>query len=320
MKKTINDLRNMKGESPVTWITSYNYWQAKSAESAGVDLILCGDSYGNVECGHKSTIPVSLDEMLRVTENVRRGAPNTFVVGDFPMGSYEVSNEQAISTAVKFIKSGADSVKLEGSSELIMDRISAISEAGILCCSHGGVQPQSSINLKGGYRCEGKTIDSFNSLITDTERMEEAGASFILIEGVVGPAAKQIANGLEVPVYGIGAGPDVDGQLMIFHDLCGLFPDFRPFFAKNYVPQVLDSFNEKILAARNSDVSMKKFGRDTRADGMLELSQLAISKYVEEVREGSFPNEEYTYPIKPEELKMIQSSILWNSGEESSEE
>ena len=124
MKKTILDFQKMKvDKSPVTWITSYNYWQAKAAEKAGIDLILCGDSYGNVECGYTSTIPVNLPDMIKVTESVRRGAPSTFLVGDFPMGCYEESNAQAINSAVQFIKAGADAIKLERASDSILARI-----------------------------------------------------------------------------------------------------------------------------------------------------------------------------------------------------
>ena len=157
MKKTINDFRQMKLDNiPVSWLTSYNFWQGKAAQNAQIDLLLCGDSFGNVECGYDSTIPVVLSQMIEVTKNVRKGADSTFIIGDFPMGCYEESNSQAVNSAVQFIKAGADAVKLERGNNMIEDRTKAISDAGILVFSHLGVEPQTAMNLTGGYRCVAK--------------------------------------------------------------------------------------------------------------------------------------------------------------------
>lgn len=310
-KKTIVDFRKMKADGvPVAWVTAYNYWQAMAAERAGVDMILCGDSYGNVECGHASTIPVELNEMLRVTQNARRGAPNTFIVGDFPMGCYEESDEQAVRSAVAFVKAGADAVKLERASGAMLSRISAIADAGILVCGHLGVTPQTAMNLTGGYRCAGKTKESFGEIFVSAEAVMNFGASFLLLEGMPELAAKEVTKSLGIPVYGIGAGCQTDGSLMIFHDLCGLFPDFRPYFGKCFVPEVIGKFTHAINCTPLSD--MKKFGRSTKEDGLMEISTRALAKYVEDVRSRAFPSLDYTYPLKEDELIELRKSPLWN--------
>ncbi len=312
MKKSILDFKKMKesGE-PVTFLTSYNYWQAKAAESARIDLILCGDSYGNVECGYSTTNPVSLEQMLQVTANVRKGAPNTFIVGDFPFGSYEESNEQAINTAIKFIKAGADAIKLERASNIMLERIKAISEAGILVFGHLGVTPQTALNLTGGYRCTGKTVESFEEVFNDAIKVQEAGASFLVLEGLPELPAKQISKQLKIPVYGIGTGAQTDGCLAIFHDLTGAFPDFRPYFGKCFIPDILKDFNTVIEFSNG-----KQFGRETRNDGLLCLSELAIKKYVKDVKQREFPSSEYTYPLKDEELFYLRSSEFWKDNYE----
>lgn len=313
MKKTILDFKSMKADrESVTFITSYNYWQAKAAQNAGIDIILCGDSYGNVECGYSTTIPVSLDQMLKVTENVHKGAPNTFIVGDFPFGSYEESNKQAINTAIKFIKAGADAIKLERASDTMLERIKAISEAGILVFGHLGVTPQTALNLTGGYRCTGKTVESFEEVFNDAIKVQRAGASFLVLEGLPELSAKQIARQLKIPVYGIGTGAQTDGCLAIFHDLVGAFPDFRPYFGKCYIPDIFNDYAEII----NKEINLKKFGRETRADGLLVLSELAIKRYVREVKERSFPSPEYTYPLKEEELNELRKSKYWDIAKE----
>ena len=283
-KKTINDFKQMKLDNiPVSWITAYNYWQAKSAQNAGIDMILCGDSYGNVECGYDSTIPVTLEQMIGVTKNVRRGAPQTFIIGDFPMGCYESSNAQAVDSAVKFIKAGADAVKLERGNSLMLERIKAISDAGILVFAHLGVEPQTAMNLTGGYKCVGKTPESFGKVYEEALNVEKFGASFLLLEGMPELPAKQIAKALNIPVYGIGTGAQTDGCLMIFHDLCGLFPDFRPYFGKCFIPEVINDYLISIFQDSNTG-NIKKYGRDTREDGLLKLSELAIKKYISDDR------------------------------------
>lgn len=312
-KKTINDFRQMKKDNiPVSWLTSYNYWQSKAAQNAEIDLILCGDSYGNVECGYDSTIPVTLEQMIEVTKNVRRGANSTFLVGDFPMGCYEESNEQAINSAVKFIKAGADAIKLERGNSLMLERTKAISDAGILVFNHLGVEPQTAINLTGGYRCVGKTIESFEKVMKEAIEVEKAGSSFLLLEGMPELPAKQIAKTLKIPVYGIGTGAQTDGCLMIFHDLCGLFPDFRPYFGKCYIPEVIDEMIRYLSEWRKDIKELKKFGRETKQDGLLYLAEMAIKKYVSDVKSKKFPDSLYSYPLKDSELEELRKSKYWN--------
>lgn len=315
-KKTIVDFKQMKRDNiPVSWLTSYNYWQGKAAQNAGIDMILCGDSYGNVECGYSTTNPVNLNQMIEVTKNVKKGADSTFIIGDFNFGSYEISNSQAIDTAIQFIKAGADAIKLERASETILNRIKAISDIGILVCGHLGVSPQTQLNLTGGYKCVGKTLESFETIMVESLMVQEVGASLLLLEGMPELPAKQIAHKLKIPVYGIGTGNQTDGSLMIFHDLVGLFPDFRPYFAKCYIPEVIDEFCGNFNV--NKDFNVKKYGRETRADGLFHLCEMAIEKYIKEVKSREFPSYDYTYPLKQEELENLRKSQYWDKTLES---
>jgi 3-methyl-2-oxobutanoate hydroxymethyltransferase len=316
MKKTINDFRQMKKDNiPVSWLTSYNYWQGKTSQNAGIDLILCGDSYGNVECGYDSTIPVTLEQMIEVAKNVRRGANQTFLVGDFPMGCYESSNSQAVDSAVKFIKAGADAIKLERASHTILQRIQAISDVGILVFAHLGVTPQTALSLTGGYRCVGKTVESFEDVYNESLAVEKAGADFLLLEGMPELPAKQISKVLKIPVYGIGTGAQTDGCLMIFHDLLGLFPDFRPYFGKCFVENIYNDLLKNIFT--HTEKELKDFGRKNPGqDGLFGLSELAIKKYVSDVKTRKFPDSLYTYPLKDEELNELRKSRYWNPSNE----
>jgi 3-methyl-2-oxobutanoate hydroxymethyltransferase len=307
MKKSILGFKQMKKkQEPITWITAYSYPIAKAAEAAEVDMILVGDSGGMVELGYQTTNPVTMDEMIQLAKAARKGAPNTFIVGDMPQGSYEVSDEDAVRNAMRFIKeAGCDAIKLEGAKRML-SRIKAISQSGIIVVAHLGLTPQSTTSF-GGYRVQGKTLESFEETINDSKDVEEAGASLLLLEAMPPQSAEQVAKKLKIPVLGIGTGEKVDGQLIIMHDLLGFYPDFRPWFAKCYIPQVIDKYKEHIL----SQSDLKKYGIDTRADGLNFLVTLAIKEYVEEVKSGKFPNANYNYPIKQEELNQIKNSKLW---------
>jgi 3-methyl-2-oxobutanoate hydroxymethyltransferase len=307
MKKSILGFKQMKKkQEPITWITAYSYPMAKAAEAAEVDMILVGDSGGMVELGYQTTNPVTMDEMIQLAKAARKGAPNTFIVGDMPQGSYEVSDEEAVRNAMRFVKeAGCDAIKLEGAKRML-SRIKAISQSGIIVVAHLGLTPQSTTSF-GGYRVQGKTLESFEETINDSKDVEEAGASLLLLEAMPQQSAEQVAKQLKIPVLGIGTGEKVDGQLIIMHDLLGFYPDFRPWFAKCYIPQVIEKYKEQILA--QSD--LKKYGIDTRADGLNFLVTLAIKGYVEEVKSGEFPNTNYNYPIKEEELNQIKNSKLW---------
>ena len=307
MKKTIINFKNMKKKGePITWITAYSYPMAFAAEKANIDMILVGDSGGMVELGYQTTNPVTMDEMIQLAKAARKGAPNTFIVGDMPQGSYEVSNEEAIKNAMRFVKeAGCDAIKLEGGLRMAA-RIKAIVNAGIVVVGHLGLTPQSTASF-GGYRVQGKTIESFEETIKDAYVVEEAGADLLLLEAMPAESAEQVSKQVKIPVLGIGAGNLVDGQLIIMHDLLGFYPNFRPWFAKCYVPQAINKYKD-IIDKQND---LKKFGIDTKEDGLNSLVYLSIKEYVDEVKCKNFPTEDYMYSIKSEELGIIKNSTLW---------
>jgi len=307
MKKTILNFKNMKKKGePITWITAYSYPMAFAAEKAGIDMILVGDSGGMVELGYQTTNPVTMDEMIQLAKAARKGAPDTFIVGDMPQGSYEISDEIAVKNAMRFVKeAGCDAIKLEGGLR-VAKRIKAITDAGIVVIGHLGLTPKSTASF-GGYRVQGKTIESFEETIKDAFIVQESGAELLLLEAMPAQSAEQVAKQLDIPVLGIGTGHLVDGQLIIMHDLLGFYPNFRPWFAKCYLPQVIDKYKDMI--SQQSD--LKKFGIDTKEDGLNYLVCLAIGEYINEVKLKQFPLEDYTYPIKSEELENIQKSSIW---------
>lgn len=305
-RKTLFDFRKMKSATEqITWITAYNYPLAYAAERAGVDMILIGDSGGMVELGYSTTNPVTMDEMIQFAKAVRRGAPSTFLVGDMPQASYEISNEDAIRNAMRFVKeAGCDAIKLEGG-ERVCERIRAIVNAGILVIGHLGLTPQSTASF-GGYRVQGKTRESFEETIKDSLAIERSGICMLLLEAMPSEVAHQVASQLRVPVLGIGAGNRLDGQLIIMHDLLGLYPTFRPWFAKCYVPDVISDFAKTLCVD-----DIKKYGTTTRDDGLGMVAYMAIQRYVEDVRAGQFPSTSYIYPIKADDLAKIQESGVW---------
>lgn len=306
-KITLLQLQRMKvlGER-VAWITAYDYPFAHCAEQAGVDMILIGDSGGMVQLGYKTTNPVTMDEMIHFARAVRRGAPNTFIIGDMPQGAYEISNEDAVRNSLRFIKeAGCDAVKLEGG-ERMGERVHAIANAGILVMGHLGLTPQS-VATFGGYRVQGKTISSFEKTLDDALALQKAGAFSILLEAMPSEPAGQVCKQLSIPIYGIGAGNMVDGQLVIMHDLMGFYQQFRPWFAKCYIPDVIEEYRQYITGV--SDV--KEHGIQTRKDGLLMIAEMAIRHYIDETKRGIFPDSRYTYPIKAEELQTIMGSSRW---------
>ena len=219
-KVTILKLRRQKRQGTKTVLVSaYDYPQATIADKAGVDAILVGDSLGMTTLGYKSTIPVTMDDMIRSAEAVARGAKKAFLIGDMPYMSYQVSNEEAVRNAGRFVRAGMDCVKVEGA---MIERIKAIADAGIMVMSHLGLTPHTRAKL-GGYRVQGKTADGAQVILEQARELQEAGCSFLLLEGMPRESAAIIASELKIPVYGIGAGDQVDGQLVIFHDLMGLF-------------------------------------------------------------------------------------------------
>jgi 3-methyl-2-oxobutanoate hydroxymethyltransferase len=264
-KKSVLDLYKMKksGEK-VAWITAYDYPTAMFAEAAGMDMLLVGDSLGMVTLGYSGTVPVTMEDCISHCQAVRRGAPNTFVIGDMPFGSYQTSDEDAVKNAVRFLKEAdVDAIKLEGGIR-VQSRIRAITDAGIAVFGHIGLTPQSSGQL-GGFKAQGRTVESARGVIEDALAVQEAGAMMLLVEAVPPEVTKFIADLLEIPVYSIGAG-DCDGQLLISSDMVGKFQAFTPKFVKKYA-------------------------------NVAEVETNAYKEYIKDVKEGVFPSDEYVYHV-----------------------
>ena len=263
-KLSVTNFYKMKqAKQQVAWVTAYDYPTALFAEAAGMDMVLVGDSLGMVVQGYSNTIPVTMDDCLAHCQAVRRGAPNTWVVGDLPFGSYQVSDEDAVRNAIRFLKeANVDCIKLEGGVR-VQSRIKAITEAGILVMGHIGLTPQSSGAL-GGFKAQGRDIASAKNLIRDALAVQDAGAFSILIEAVPPILTKFLAEKLVIPVYSIGAGP-ADGQLIISGDMLGKFQAFTPKFVKKYA-------------------------------NVAEIETNAFKEYIKEVRAGLFPTSAHVYP------------------------
>jgi 3-methyl-2-oxobutanoate hydroxymethyltransferase len=262
---------------PIVMVTAYDYPSAQVAQAAGVDMVLVGDSGAMTVLGYPSTVPVSIEEMLMLASAVRRGLKTPLLVGDLPFGSYEGSDEQAIATAQRFIKeAGCDAVKLErgGTSA---QRARAIVQAGIPVMGHVGLTPQTAIAL-GGYRAQGRTADRAIQVARDAFALEQAGCFSIVFEAIPAAVAATLVPRLEIPVIGIGAGPAADGQVLVFHDLLGIYDGHAPRFAKRY--------------------------------GEVKAQMIAgLSEYVSEVRSRAFPGPEHTYSIDEEELAEFREAI-----------
>lgn len=291
MRQSVRSLLKKKqAKDPLTWLTCYDYSFASALNLTNLDMILVGDSGGMTVLGYTDTVPVTMEEMLVLTKAVRRGAPDKFIVGDMPKGSYEESNRIAIENAMRFVKeAGCDAIKLEGSGMMI-ERIAAISATGIPVIGHLGLTPQTSSQF-GGYRVVGRTSDEATKLRNDAKLIEESGAFALLLEATPPELAREVSESTGIICMGIGAGRQTDGQLLILHDLLGLYPNFRPKFAKCYVPQVLERFS----ALLDKEPQIIQFGKETRLDGLYQLAILAVEKFIEEVQDKNFPTEEFTY-------------------------
>lgn len=277
-KLMIHDLYDMKNRGEkITWLTSYDFPTAQFAEEAGLDMILVGDSLGMCVYGYESTVPVTMEQCLTHCDAVRRGAPNTFVMGDMPFMSYHTSNGDAVGNAGRFIKeTGVDSVKLEGGLR-IAERIRSIVDAGILVCGHIGLTPQSSGQL-GGHKAQGRTADSARLVIDDALAVQEAGAHMLLLEAVPPEVASFITKKLSIPVLSIGAGIHCDGQLLIVSDMIGLFKAFTPKFVKKYA-------------------------------AVADVITAAMKEYVKEVKDGQFPGDENCYHIIKGEEERFEALL-----------
>jgi 3-methyl-2-oxobutanoate hydroxymethyltransferase len=275
-KKSVLDFHEMKkkGEK-ITFLTAYDYPTAQFAEDAGLDMLLVGDSLGMCVYGYKGTIPVVMDQMIYHADAVRRGAPNTFVIGDMPFMSYQSSCEKAVENAGRFLKEAdCDAIKLEGGVR-IAPQIKAIVEAGIVVMGHIGLTPQSSGQL-GGHKAQGRTADAAKMVVEDALAVQGAGAQMILLEAIPPELGRYITENLSIPVLSIGAGLHCDGQLLIVSDTIGQFQAFTPKFVKKYC-------------------------------NVAEMVTRAMQDYAAEVRSGAFPGDEHCYNmIAGEEEKFLR--------------
>jgi 3-methyl-2-oxobutanoate hydroxymethyltransferase len=261
----------------IVMITAYDAPSARIADAAGVDLILVGDSAAMVVLGHDSTVPATMDELLMLTRAVTRGAHRPLVIADLPFGSYHVSVEQALESAIRFVKEAqADAVKLEGAGPMLA-RIRALTDAGIPVMGHLGLTPQTATML-GGFKAQGRTATKAVQLYEDALALQAAGCFSIVLEAVPSPVAARITAALDIPTIGIGAGPDCDGQVLVWHDLLGLYEGHAPRFVKQY------------------------------AD-LAPTIGAAVERYAGEVRDGTFPEQQHTYSMTDEELALFEESL-----------
>jgi len=277
-KLTRFDLQEMKlSKKRAVWITAYDYWTAQFAEKVGMDMILVGDSLGMCIYGYEGTIPVTMDQCIYHSEAVRRGAPDTFVIGDMPFLSYQVNIDEAVRNAGRFFKEArVDAIKLEGGRR-VCPQIKAIADGGMLVMGHIGLTPQSSGQL-GGFKAQGRTAETALELIQDAKAIQEVGGFSLLIEAVPPEVCKIIRDELAIPVYSIGAGVDADGQVMIVSDILGIFQAFTPKFVKKYA-----NLGEETLKA--------------------------LSVYADDVRAGRFPETQHTYNMVDGELPKLMAAL-----------
>ena len=263
-------------------VTAYDFPSGRIADEAGVELVLVGDSAGMVVLGNDSTVPITTEELLMLTRAVTRGAKRPIVVSDMPFGSFQVSDAAAVENAVRFIKeAGADAVKLEGAGPTL-SRVQAIVGAGVPVMGHVGLTPQSATML-GGFKAQGRTADKAEQLYEDALALEAAGCFAIVLEAVPAPVAAAVTEALGVPTIGIGAGAGCDGQVLVWHDLLGLYEGKAPRFVKRYAD----------LAGE---------------------ARRAVEAYVDDVREGRFPEEQHTYTIPDEELDAFDAWVAAQHG------
>jgi 3-methyl-2-oxobutanoate hydroxymethyltransferase len=278
-KVTLNTLFKKASQGkPITWLTCYDYPTAYLQEQAGIDMILVGDSLGMTMLGYDSTLPVTMNDMIRHTQAVRRGAPTAFLIGDMPYMSYQASVEDAIRNAGRFMaETGCDAIKLEGGAEMA-DRVRGIVDAGIPAIGHLGLTPQSASAL-GGFRLQGKGAHQAKKILDDAKAIEQAGAFSILLELVPDRLCGLITKRAEdCLIMSLGSGPDAHGQLLIYHDMFGLYPKFTPKMAKVY-----GNAGEVILNG--------------------------LKKYAEEVENETFPADEHYFGIKDAEFEELLSML-----------
>jgi len=271
----LEDLKR-RGEK-IAMVTAYDAPSGRLADAAGVDIVLVGDSAAMVVLGYDSTVPATMDEMLMLTRAVTRGAHRPLVVADMPFGSFQISDEEALANAIRFVKdAGADGVKLEGGGSSI-SRARALVGAGIPVMGHIGLTPQSATML-GGFKAQGRSAEKARALLADARELESAGCFALVLEAVPAPVAKRITSTLSIPTIGIGAGADCDGQVLVWHDLLGLYDGHAPRFVKQYA-----NLAPEIIAA--------------------------LRRYVDDVRSGAFPETKHTYAMPDEELAVFSEGV-----------
>ncbi len=263
---------------PIVMVTAYDYPSARAAEAAGVDLVLVGDSAATTVLGYSATTPVELTDMLVLARAVRRGLRTPLLIGDLPFGSYEVSDEQAITTAMRMVKeAGCEVVKLEGGGEASVSRARAIVGAGIPVMGHVGLTPQTSTAL-GGWKAQGRTAGAAARIASEALALQEIGCFALVFEAIPGAVTEELMPLLEIPVIGIGAGPATDGQVLVFHDLLGIRDGLGPRFVKRYA-------------------------------NLQQEMNAGVTAYADDVRSRRYPGPEHTYSIDPGELAELHAQL-----------
>lgn len=277
MKQITDFLKMKQNNEKIVMLTAYDYPSAKLAEMGEVDVILVGDSLGMVVLGYDSTVSVTLDEMIHHTKAVKRGAKDTFIVVDMPFLTYHLSISDTLKNAGRLIQeTGAHAVKIEGADDVI-EKMAAITSAGIPVCAHLGLTPQS-VGMLGGYKVQGKSVKAARKLLDDAKKCEEAGAFAIVLECVPKQLAEEVSKALSIPIIGIGAGLEVDGQVLVFHDILGYGVERVPKFVKQY-----HSLNPFIIES--------------------------IQSYRADVKNKVFPDDAHSFTMKVEELKGLYGGI-----------
>jgi 3-methyl-2-oxobutanoate hydroxymethyltransferase len=274
----ITELAEMKARrQPIVMVTAYDAPGGRLADEAGADLILVGDSAAMTVLGHDSTVPASMEEMLVLTRAVTRGSRRPLVIADLPFGSFQVSDEEAVRNAIRFVKeAGADAVKLEGAG-LMVSRVRAIVGAGIPVMGHLGLTPQSATML-GGFKAQGRTAQKALRLLSDARALEAAGCFSLVLEAVPTPVAARVTQDLSIPTIGIGAGAQCDGQVLVWHDLLGLYQGPTGRFVKRY-----------------ADLST--------------TIRTALEQFASDVRERRFPEDQHTYGMPEDELAQFEDAV-----------
>ena len=277
-KLPITELAEMKTRrQPIVMVTAYDAPGGRLADQAGADLVLVGDSAAMTVLGHDSTVPATMEEMLILTRAVTRGTSRPLVIADMPFGSFQVSDEDAVGNAIRFVKeAGADAVKLEGAGAML-SRVRGIVDAGIPVMGHLGLTPQSATML-GGFKAQGRSAEKALRLYDDARALEAAGCFSLVLEAVPAPVAGRITRDLSIPTIGIGAGPDCDGQVLVWHDILGLYEGRAARFVKRYA----------------------EIGEGIRT---------ALTEFAADVREHRFPEEQHTYAMPADELAVFEAAL-----------